>query len=128
MPVALTLMPAVPQQPPLNQQLQLQTLLGRQEQNPAIAAKQEIHKTVSVGLVNKHTLGNGTVGYLSFHPKAQCAVHALKGLACHASPSRARGGHKKHIKNQWVQKLGTRRYSQAIRSVSLLMAWQPPHE
>ena len=24
----------------------------------------------------------GTVGCLSFHPKAQCVVHALKGLAC----------------------------------------------
>jgi serine/threonine protein kinase len=31
-----------------------------------------------------------TAGYLSFHPMAQCVVHALKGLACRASPSRAR--------------------------------------
>jgi hypothetical protein len=66
-----------------------------------------------------------TAGYLSFHPMAQCVVHALKGLACRArvtpaslpashckqcsaltspslhahscaSPSRARRGHKKH--------------------------------
>ena len=28
---------------------------------------------------------------------AQCAVHALKGLACRASPSRARRGHKNII-------------------------------
>ena len=25
-----------------------------------------------------------TAGYLSFHPMAQCVVHALKGLACRA--------------------------------------------
>jgi hypothetical protein len=31
-----------------------------------------------------------TLGYLSFGPMAQCVVHALKGLACRASPSRAR--------------------------------------
>jgi hypothetical protein len=31
-----------------------------------------------------------TAGDLSFHPMAQCVVHALKGLACRASPSRAR--------------------------------------
>ncbi len=30
----------------------------------------------------------GTAGYLSFGPMAQCVVHALKGLACRASPSR----------------------------------------
>ena len=30
-----------------------------------------------------------TAGYLSFHPMAQCAAHALKGLACRACPSRA---------------------------------------
>ena len=35
-------------------------------------------------------------GYLSFGPMAQCVVHALKSLACRASPSRARRGHKKH--------------------------------
>jgi hypothetical protein len=31
-----------------------------------------------------------TVGYLCFGPMAQCVVHALKGLACRARPSRAR--------------------------------------
>ena len=31
-----------------------------------------------------------TAGYLSFGLVAQCVVHALKGLACRASPSRAR--------------------------------------
>ncbi len=31
-----------------------------------------------------------TTGYLSFHPMAQCVVHALKGLACRASLSRTR--------------------------------------
>ncbi len=31
-----------------------------------------------------------TTGYLSFGRMAQCVVHALKGLACRASPSRAR--------------------------------------
>ena len=31
-----------------------------------------------------------TAGYLSFGHMAQCVVHALKGLACRASPSRAR--------------------------------------
>ena len=30
-----------------------------------------------------------TAGYLSFGPMAQCVVHAFKGLACLASPSRA---------------------------------------
>ena len=29
-------------------------------------------------------------GYQSFGPMAQCVVHALKGLACRASPSSAR--------------------------------------
>ena len=38
-----------------------------------------------------------TAGCLSFHPMAQCVVHALKGLACRASPSRARRGHKNII-------------------------------
>ncbi len=31
-----------------------------------------------------------TAGYLSFGPVAQCVVHALKGLAYRASPSRTR--------------------------------------
>ena len=31
-----------------------------------------------------------TAGCLSFHPLIQCVVHALKGLACRASPIRAR--------------------------------------
>ena len=31
-----------------------------------------------------------TARCLSFHPRAQCVMHALKGLACRASPSRAR--------------------------------------
>jgi hypothetical protein len=31
-----------------------------------------------------------TAGYLSVGPTAQRVVHALKGLACRASPSRAR--------------------------------------
>ncbi len=31
-----------------------------------------------------------TAGYLSVGPMAQCVVHALKGLACRPSPSRAR--------------------------------------
>ncbi len=33
---------------------------------------------------------HATTGYLRFGPMAQCAVHALKGLARCASPSRAR--------------------------------------
>ncbi len=36
-----------------------------------------------------HT-STATTGYLSFGPMAKCAVHALKGLACRASPSRVR--------------------------------------
>ena len=31
-----------------------------------------------------------TAGCLSFHPMAQCVVHALKGMACRARPSCAR--------------------------------------
>ncbi len=47
-----------------------------------------------------------TSGYLSFHPTAQCVVHALRGLACRTRPSRARC-HKNVIFFQWVRNLGT---------------------
>ena len=48
---------------------------------------------------------DGAVGYLRFRPMAQCAVHALKGLACRASPIRARRGHRKHNIFSMGQKL-----------------------
>ena len=76
-----------------------------------------------------------TTGYLSFGPTAQCAVHALKGLACHArvTPASAlqavlsahvafapraqlRQSFSRTLRSQkhnifkWVQNLGTRRY------------------
>ena len=40
----------------------------------------------------RHGTADST-GYLRFHPTAQCIVHAVKGVACRASPSRARLGH-----------------------------------
>ena len=42
------------------------------------------------GLTDVARVLAGTFGYLKFHPMTLCAVYALKGLACCASPSRAR--------------------------------------
>ena len=82
------------------------------------------------------TSATPTAGFLSFHPMAQCVVHALKGLACRArvtpasSPASVLSAHvacapcarlrqsfsrtltsqKTLIFLQWVQNLGTPRY------------------
>ncbi len=47
-------------------------------------------KTCGISGKAKTTVSCFTAGCLSFHPMAQCVVHALKGLACRASPSRTR--------------------------------------
>ena len=40
-----------------------------------------------------------SVGYLSFHPMAQCAVHALKGLACQSFSRTPRSQKTLHVFN-----------------------------
>ncbi len=94
--------------------------------------EQYINETQNRLIINASA--TDTAECLSFHPMAQCVVHALKGLACRArvtpasspashckqcsalhargcaSPSRAYLGSQKQKMFQWVQDLGTQRY------------------
>ncbi len=92
-----------------------------QTRRPGAAAR------VSLQLSQKSNIG--AVGYRSFHPMAQCVVHALEGLACrarvtlqavlsahvafaprarlHQSFSRTLRSQKTKYCFQWVQNLGT---------------------
>jgi hypothetical protein len=55
-------------------------------------------------------------GYLSFHPMAQCVVHALKGLACRAPVLLTHAEVTEYtIFFQWVQNLGTRWWCTMLR-------------
>jgi hypothetical protein len=79
---------------------------GHCSSNMVCARLYKISSTVNSSL--GPNLKARTTGYLRFHPMAQCVVHAFKGLACRASPSRAYRGHKKHSTFlQWVQNVGT---------------------
>ncbi len=63
------------------------TFLDACEEEGDIACSKMAMIMVCTGYLYECT---GTAGYHSFGRMAQCAVHALKGLACCASPSRAR--------------------------------------
>ena len=58
------------------------TLFTRGSSIPLIRANNsKCSRTVNKSVTTRR---NGTAGCLSFHPMAQCVVHALKGLACRA--------------------------------------------